>query len=266
MKKYLLALIFTVMSNFSQAEVNINDVKAEDITYEWLVETGNTTSYTDHIPHFREIFKHVKVRTFLEFGCGFSTKYFLDNSRKVISVEFVTNGAGPEWIKHCLGLYRNFSNWTPLVYFSGYPYNTDWAPYKYLGSEHMYKAVSYQTATHQNYALIDDFYLTEINAFIKGLVKYNKIDVAFVDPGAYIRGDLVQLLFGKVSVIAAHDTSVRIREIPGDVYGYSRVVTPDNYEEIPIAYGMGFTVWVEKIEKNQKLIHELKNYAQQFKF
>src|SRR5215468_1213176 len=78
---------------------------ADDITYEWLTGPENSqTGYVDHIPLFREIFSHYKVGILLEFGLGFSTKYFLDSCDKVISIEFVTNGCGPEWMKYCLSL------------------------------------------------------------------------------------------------------------------------------------------------------------------
>ena len=235
--------------------------KAEEITYDWLINTGAATGYTDHIPHFREIFNHLKVRTFLEFGLGFSTKYFLDSCEKVISVEFVTPGSGPDWIKKCLDLYRNYSNWIPITFFSGQVWDISWAPYKYLGSECVDKAACYQCSTHKNYALIDGFYLTELDAFISQLVQNHPIDIAFVDPGFYLRGDLVQLLFDKVPVIVAHDAAVRAQGEKNDVYGYSRIITPENYEEIYISYGQGTMVWILKNEKNNDLMDAIKNYA-----
>lgn len=235
---------------------------ADDITYEWLTTVGAATGYTDHIIHFQKLFQVMKVRTFLEFGLGFSTKYFLDSSKKVISVEFITNGYGPEWMKSCIDLYRDYPNWIPIAYFSGFPKDTSWAPYKYLGSEHVYKAGSYQCATHKNYALIDKFYLTELDAFITNCVKTNKIDVAFVDSGLYLRGDLVQLLFGKVPVILAHDTRCRDMGMQDDVYGYSRIVTPEDYEEIFISSGQGTTVWIKRSDQYREVAAELKTYAE----
>lgn len=258
MRKKVILILLVLMMNKAASAVHIKT--ADDITYESLVQIGSDTAYTDHVPHFREIFKKLKVRTFLEFGVGFSTKYFLDFSDKVISVEFVTHGTGPEWIKKCMELYRDISNWIPLVYFSGYQSDPNWAPYKYLGSENLYKAASYQSATHKNYALIDDFYLTELNDFMAKLVQSNRIDIAFVDAGIYIRGDMVQLLFGKVPVIVAHDTYCRAWGHKDDVYGYSRIVTPDNYEELFIPAGQGTTVWVIKKDAYMDLTQSLKNY------
>ncbi len=263
MKKTLLLSILAVQFTLS-AENDINITKAEQITYDWLVSTGELTAYTDHIPHFREVFKRLKVRTFLEFGVGFSTKYFLDHCNKVISVEFVTPGCGPEWFKKCLSLYRDdYSNWIPIVFFTGQLTDVNWPPYKYFGSESVYKAAAYQSSTHKNYALIDDFYLKELDAFISRLAQSHQIDVAFVDPGIYLRGDLVQLLFGKVPVILAHDTTQRALGMELEVYGYSRIVTPEDYEEIFIGKGAGTTAWIIKNEKFMHLIEALKKYAQE---
>jgi hypothetical protein len=235
--------------------------KADQITYEWLVNQGNLAAYSDHVVHFKKIFELLKVKTFLEFGLGFSTKYFLDQSQKVISVEFVTNGYGPAWLKDCLNLYRDCSNWIPIAFFSGYQGDMSWAPYKYVGSESVYKAASHQCSQHNSYAAIDGFYLKELDSFIENLFKCHNITVAFVDPGFYLRGDLVQLLFGKSSVIVAHDTRVRAEKIKDDVYGYTNIVTPDNYEEIFLSHGQGTTVWVLKTDQTKKFIEQMKEYA-----
>lgn len=263
MKKALfstLYLAFSINSVVADSNTQINN--AEEITYDWLVNAGTRFGYTDHIPHFKKLFNAFNVRTFFEFGVGFSTKYFLDCCDKVISVEFVTPGYGPEWLKSCLSLYQDYSNWVPIVYFTGYQEDVKWAPYKYIGSDSVYTAASYQCATHKNYAVIDDFYLKELEAFISRLAKSNNIDVAFVDAGIYLRGDMVQLLFDKVPVIVAHDTAVRSAGIVDDVYGYSRIKTPDNYEEIYIPVGQGTTIWIVKKDSFQGLTEAMKKYAE----
>ena len=233
----------------------------DEITYEWLLKTGNETGYTDHIAVFKKIFQKTRVKNLLEFGMGYSTKYFLDVCTKVISVEFISSGYGADWYHRCVSLFREYPNWIPIVYFTGYPQDTSWAPYKYLGSESVHKAWSYQCSTHKNYALIDDFYLTELNAFITNLTKTRPIDLAFVDSGLLLRGDLVQLCFNKSPIILAHNTSARVQTLASDDYGYSRVVAPDNYEEIFIPLGCGITAWVKKEAPYQGLIDMLKDYA-----
>lgn len=262
MYKTSLLLVCAFGWNFSSfAEEEISD--PEQISYEWLVDSGFKSGYTDHISHFHEIFNTFHVNTFLEFGLGYSTKYFLDSCEKVISVEFVTNGSGPDWIKKCLALYKDYSHWIPITYFSGCQGDTQWAPYKYMGSDHVYNACSYQCASHKDYSLIDSNYLRELDLFITSLTKCYSIGCAFVDPGIYLRGDLVSLLFFKVPIIVAHDTAPRILKQDADVYGYSRIRTPDTYEEIEIPVGTGTTVWVQKQDSFQSLIEALKNYAAQ---
>ena len=112
--------------------------KASDITYEYLVETGNQTGYCDHIAHIRKIFENYKVKVFFEFGLGYSTKYFLDSCTKVISVEFITPGDHPDWMKHCLDLYKDYSNWVPVSYLSNYSGDFSWAPYKFFSSHNFW--------------------------------------------------------------------------------------------------------------------------------
>ena len=259
MKKMFWFFFFLHIPLLSQESDRIT--QADQITYEWLVDQGNTTGYTDHIVHFRKIFELIKVRTFLEFGVGFSTKYFLDHCDKVISVEFVTDGYSPIWQQECLHLYQNSSNWVSISYFSGYNGDMNWAPYKYMGSEAVFKANAYQCSTHKNYALIDDFYLIELDAFIKNVFKSHNITITFVDPGIYLRGDLVQLLFNQSPIIIAHDTFFRADGIKDDVYGYSRIATPSNYREIYLPGGQGTTVWIQINDKTQELIQQLEDYA-----
>ncbi len=266
MKKILLSLISVLLINNSLIS-NESNIEIEDITYDWLL-LANESAPTDYVPIFKKIFKQMKVKTLLEFGVSFSTKYFLDSCRKVISTEMITHGYGPDNFKKFLNTYQDYSNWIPLAYFSGYLGDPSWAPYKHLGSESVYKAASYQTATHKNYALLDDFYVMELNAFIKNLVRFHSIDVAFVNPtGVYLRGDLVQLLFGKVPVIVAHDTAFRNTnehsDIKDDLLGYLRVVVPEDYEEIYFPTGGGTSVWIIKNDDKKELIQSLKKYAQE---
>lgn len=257
-------LILTICCyGYSQEAEKIT--RADQITYDWLIDSGEEFGHTDHIPHFKKIFELLKVRTFLELGLGYSTKYFLDNSVKVISVEFITPGYGSNWMQEFMRLYENLNHWIPIAFFSGYSSDTSWAPYKYLGSESVYKACSYQSANHRTYAPINNFYLKELNAFFTDLFKAHKITVAFVNPSMYLRGDLVQLLFDKAPVIIAHDTNIRYQGLSDDVYGYSHVVTPENYVEIRIPYGMGTTVWIQIKDQTKELIEEMKNYADSLK-
>jgi hypothetical protein len=266
MKHKLLATFCLIIGSFQLLPAVSYITHADEITEEWLVEAGAATGYTEHVRHFRRLFAALPVRGLLEFGVGFSTKYFIDHCEKVISVEFVTPGSGPEWIKYCIDLYPSYPNWTPIVYFAGNGLDTSWAPNKYLGDISVYHAAAYQPVYKKSYALIDSTFLNDLNAFIDQQVSCNDIDVAFVDSGVCIRGDLVQSLFNKVPIILAHDISSAMRRsLPttDDVYGYGRMIIPDNYEEIYIPFGMGTGIWVSKDPKYANIINDLKEYAAQ---
>lgn len=236
------------------------DVSVDEMTYEWLASSTNNAYY---LPHFKKMFNLMKIKTLLEFGMGNETKYFLDICNKVISIEFITHGYGPEHFQHMLSLFKEIPNWIPIGFFSGYRGDFTFAPYRYLASEHVYKACSYQTTTHKNYAFIDDFYRIELNAFIANLIKCHKIDVAFVHSVLFLRSDLVEALFSKVNVIVALDTHCRKIGMDTDVYGYSRLTVPENYEEIYLPGGGGTTIWVVKKEAFYSLTEALKTYAQE---
>jgi hypothetical protein len=257
MKKWLLTLgVIAGLHSSVPAEIITDGMDDK-----WLASIEN---YTYFIPHFKKLFSLIKTKTLLEFGMGAGTKYFLDTCNKVISIDFITHGYGPAVYQHFTSIYQEFPNWIPIAFFSGYRGDCTFAPYKYLASEHVYKACSYQTATYKNYAAIDDFYRIELQAFIASLQKCHKIDVAFVHPKLYLRSDLVELLFSKVPVIVATETKSRgegNKEI--DLLGYHRLVCPDDYEEIYLPGGAGTTVWVAKKETHYPLVQALKKYAEE---
>lgn len=234
--------------------------RADDITYNWLAQGAVKQHDTQHIRLFKKLFQLKKVKTFVEFGLGYPTKYFLDHSNKVISIDIITHGYGPGIMQKFLRVYSEYSNWIPISIFSGYlGCDYSWAPYKHLASESIYKATSYQHAHHKSYAKIDDFYLVELGSFIKNLLKYNKTDVAFIGHAIFLRGDLVQLLFDQVPIIVAHNTLNRELGNVDDIYGLIHVVCPQHYEEIYFPFEGGTTAWVLKSE--EKVIEELKKYA-----
>ena len=260
MKHYFL-IIFCTLGLCLEASATPWITNANEITEEWLITVGQDTGYTEHVRHFKRLFNKMHVRAFLEFGVGFSTKYFIDHCEKVISVEFVTPGSGPEWLQYCSNLYRDYHTWIPIAYFSGNGLDTNWAPHKYIGAESVYKAASYQPVYRQSYASIDPSFLDDLNNFANRQVAIHKVDVAFVDSGVCIRGDLVQVLFNKVPIIVAHDIDAKQIRHLNDVYGYARIIVPENYVEIHISKGMGTAFWVKKEDKYLEIIKDLQNYA-----
>lgn len=257
MKKWFLLLLTASFLNAEDLRFNA----AEEITYEALINGNDPRGGTSHVICFKEIFHTLKIKTLLEFGMGYSTKYFLDSCKKVISVEIITHGYGPDRMKQFIGFYKSYSNWTPIAYFSGFQGDMSWASYKYMGSDAVYKAASYQCATWLHYDQIDSFYLKELNEFTGNLTKYNKVEAALIEPTLFLRGDLVQILFDKVPVIIAHNTVSRAQGKEGP-FGYVRVKTPENYQEIYIptyqgADMIGTTVWILKKPEYQSLIENL---------
>lgn len=263
MKNLIICLILAVSA--LRAE-NYLFNKPDEVTYEWLVTAHDDTGGSGHVACFKEIFKHIKVKTLLEFGLGYSTKYFLDSCKRVLSVEVITQGYGPDRLKHFLPFYKDYSNWVPIAYFSDFHGDMSWAPYKYMGTDAVYKACSYQCVNRKNYKDIDSYYYKELNEFLTNLSKYNKIEVALVHPILYLRGDLVELLFNKVAIIVAHDTRPRATGIENS-YGYVAVVTPENYEEIYLPLKQnddnipGTTVWIMKKPEYQILTDHFKTLA-----
>ena len=265
MKQYFLVFFCVMCGLCLQADETGWITDADQITEEWLVGQGTLTGYTEHVRHFKRLFSKMEVKGLLEFGVGFSTKYFMDHAEKVISVEFVTPGTGPEWIKFCIDLFRNSTNWTPIVYFTGSGLDTSWAPNKYMGADSVYRAAAYQPAHYASYATLDSTFLDDLQSFVELQVSKNVIDVAFVDAGVCIRGDLVQVLFNHVPVIVAHDIAPLDRRHIDDVYGYGRLIIPDNYVEVHVTDGMGTAFWILNEPQYQEVIRDMQAYVAEYK-
>jgi hypothetical protein len=206
-------------------------------------------------PYIQTIFDHQKVKTTLEFGFGPQTRFFLDRSNKVISIEFITHGYGPESLKSQIEVNRGISNWVPIAFFSGFHGDVNWAPYRYYGSESVYKATSHVCSYHESFSSIDDFYLTEIQSFITNLKKCYKIDVAYIGGSILLRGEIVQILFGKVPVIIGSGTANDSQ----DYFLYQNLKVPSDYEEIFLE-SYNATVWVSSKEEYKTLIDSLRAF------
>lgn len=224
-----------------------------DITYESLGQLAKKTSYTDHIYHFKALFEVIKPNTFLEWGCGFSTKIFLDNSEKVISIEIVTPGVSDIWFLKCKELFKDETNWTPILY---------------VASRELAAACDYQCSIHKDYAKKNgSTYVSELDQCIKKLIEANNITISFVDPGIYIRGDIVELLLqNKIPIVIAHDTSNSYPDYPSLVerrtdigqYGWFKIGEHSDYEKVFIDHGQGTTFWISK--DLLKVIERMRRY------
>jgi hypothetical protein len=262
MRKIFLSIYFVLSACLGYGNLDLI-TQPSQITEEFLT-SGPCSYYTDHVPCFKRVFNKMHVRTFLEFGLGYSTKFFMDHCDQVVSVEIITPGTGPEWMKHCLGLYRDCKNWIPIAFFSGKGLDTNWASHKFIARRGVYDAAAYQPPNKAHYALIDSSYLEDLDRFVKEQLSKHQIDIAFVDSGVYIRGDLVQTcLNNQIPIVAAHDISNRTNRDPNEpcLYGYNWIVVPDNYIEIHINRGMGTAFWIIKEDKYLEVIKELQEYV-----
>jgi hypothetical protein len=195
-------------------------VNVDEIDYQFLLYSNPVT---DHVQHFKKLFEAANISSMIEFGVGYGTKYFLDNCGRVASCEIVLPNQSDQWFKDTVVLFQKYSNWTPIL--------------KY-GSVAMQKAneISIQG---QIPALQDTIYLVEMKGLCNELFSSQEYELAFVDPGFHMRADLVTELFGRVPIIAAHDTSTS-----SEIYGWNRIITPSNYEKFTFFKGRGVTFWI----------------------
>lgn len=115
----------------------------------------------------------------------------------------------------------------------------------------------------EDYAKIDSSYQRELDEFFKKLIRESQelglpVDVAFVDCGPYIRGDMVEILLqNQVPIVSAHDTAnyypnypdlteAKPGEITKGLFGWYKIQPHPEYEKIFMNYGAGTMFWVHK--------------------
>jgi hypothetical protein len=224
-----------------------------EITYESLYEMAKSNGYTDHVYHMKTMADALKkalpLGTFFEWGCGHSTKLFLEQYPKVVSVEIVTPGTRQgEWLHECR---RRFGNdrWYPVI----------------LESAQISAACGHQGATHTDYGLINPEYKSELKSYLKAIQIGHDVSVVFVDPGVVIRGDLVEIgMQCNVPIVAAHDIPVLKDDeefIRRDVYGWTRIKHNPEYTKVHIIKGSGLAFWIRNDLPG--VIDEMQAYAKQ---
>lgn len=203
--------------------------------------------YTEHVEVFQCLFALTQVHSFLEFGMGRGTKYFLDHCDHVTSLEISIESrkdAIDPWFFECIYAYRHYDNWKPLYYKA-----SSVVDYYNLPSSLKYWELT------QNYAptYLKEYH-EEINAICQDILKDKKFDVIFVDPGIFTRVHLVNAVMGRADIIVAHDTE-------NGIYGWAHLYQPLDYERIDhLSYHTGTTVWIKK--DKTELIQNLKKALQ----
>lgn len=194
------------------------------ITYDYLA----SSNWTNHVIAFRELFQITKIHSFLEFGLGRATKYFIENCDRVTSFEISVPSqakAVEPWYNSTKKLLKDYKNWNPVLYRASLLLDY----YHRMGNVQPYPASKIRE------------YLKDLNHVCEKALKTGKYDLAFVDPGISMRGDMVNALFNKVDIIAAHDTHEA-----HEIYGWTHITTPTNYEKIHFPIGLGVTFWIKK--------------------
>jgi len=177
----------------------------------------------DHVQHFKKLFENIKIKSFLEFGLGSGSEYFLDNCEEVTSCSITLQSQGLYW-RERTDLVHRYSNWTPILKYGGVA---------------LQQANLLCSRDFKDPALYDGAYLLELKDICDDLLKDKQFEVVFVNPDFHMRGDLVNELFDRVPVIVARDTN-----IAPEIYGWRKIYTPFNYTKIEYKDGQGMTFWV----------------------
>lgn len=187
----------------------------------------NAQSY---IPSFDVLFERYPIKRVLEFGEGEGTKYLLEKTSFVCSVEVIVSGDHYRWADKCKELYKTYKEekrWKQVIITCG----------------EILKEVDIKCQKGVQTELIEyEDYLKDI---LKISMEYGPYDMAFVDYGIHMRADMVNLLFNQVDIICAHDTGVS-----PEMYGWNRILPPNNYKKQKFkSEYLGTTFWIR--DKNE---------------
>jgi hypothetical protein len=186
-------------------------------------DLNNAQSY---IPSFTDLFTKYSVRRVLEFGEGDGTRFLLDNSEFVCSVEVIAYPYHKSWAVKCASMYSDEAG------------TGKWIQLLFTCSD---KLIEVDQLCQKGIQSNTDLYTVELQSFLNQALKCGPFDVAFVDYGIHVRGDMVNLLFNKVGIIAAHDTNVS----PG-MYGWDKIDVPVNYTRVTFKQEyLGTTFWIK---------------------
>lgn len=208
----------------------------KQITY----TTFNKENTIDHYQDHKDIITQYNINSVIEFGVGEGTNVFLENCKgKITSVELYTTDyhkaellkiSTDEWIDYSIKQFKGYNNWNAI---------------KYEVQSSILDAEYDVTGRGENGVTRGDSpsnqeYIKELENLISTL-NILEYDMAFVDAGIHLRGDIVNLLFNKIDIITAHDFNTR------DIYGYSRILVPQTYEVFSGNYSNeGLGVFIRK--------------------
>jgi len=209
----------------------------------------NQTTYTnfnrkktiDHFQDHQDLIKRYNINSVIEFGVGEGTNVFLENcTGKITSVELLTTDyikakqlkiSTDEWVNYSINEFKKYDNWSAIKYE---------VQSSILDAEYDVTGKGNRGVIRGNSPSNID-YIQELTNLINTL-NISEYDMAFVDPGIHLRGDIVNLLFNKIDIITAHDFYTK------EIYGYSRINIPSTYEGYSGNYSdEGLGVFIKKI-------------------
>jgi len=179
---------------------------------------------TDHETEHTNLVKEHNIKSVIEFGCGAGTEMFLRICESVTSVELHTSDkelaqklpiSDDKWMNYYKGYYKDYTNWTPVLI--GVTPSIIEAEWDVTGK-------GTRGVKRGDDPSSFDF-LKDLSKLLDPLDCAN-YDMAFVDAGIHLRGDIVNYLFNKVDVITIHDTNGAINQA---IYGVNRIKKPDSY-------------------------------------
>jgi len=257
----------------------MKEITINDITPSFL----KSSAYTEHVAHWERIGETVDLSSLslLEYGCGYSTKWFLDNFKHVVSAELVSAGSGPAWLFECEKLYENYTNWSPLLVYlpaagsdpvelkRAFPQLgvLDERPVETCGViPNIYNGPHSQDPRNGPYF---EHSSACVNKFSELHFKGQIFDMAFIDHGTSIlRGPCVQsCIDNDIDIIICHDMGHGNfdKDNPISVnreYNYHQIKhDPKKYKFLRTLKGMGSGFWVKKIPKYESLIENLSEYV-----
>jgi len=202
--------------------------------------TFNRTNCIDHSRDHEDIIKQYNINSVIEFGVGEGTNVFLENcTGKITSVELYTADydlakllkiSTDEWVDYSINQFKNYNNWNAVKY----QVQSD-----IINAEYDVTGKGDRGVARGN-APSNINYIVELSNLIDTL-NVSEYDMAFVDPGIHLRGDIVNLLFNKVNIITAHDFNTQ------NIYGYSRISAPNTYNSFSGNYSNeGLGVFIKK--------------------
>jgi hypothetical protein len=230
-------------------------VLEEDID-SYNLETLSTNSWTEHVAVFEKIFKLITVDSFLEFGVGRSTKYFLDNCPNVASLELTCEYAPAKklidpWYRACVEKFvPRFPRWKHHMR------NCRWI----VDSTTYYYWEKDPTTLSFNPLQVSTKYLLEVRDICAdGLKLLGKpCSLAFVDSGLSGRVDIVnELLRRRIPIVVAHDTNNETDQF----CGYQRLEHPPQYTFIHCRTICGVSIWLRTDCISPDVIAKLRAYS-----